>query len=93
LAVRDPSRPTSDGTLSGAAAQMRLVKVMRNLGPVRLTGVSVIDLISNEAPKQLFFDEPYYDKQERLGETINSIVNKFGHSKIVRASMLKPKKK
>ncbi len=59
--------------------------------PIRLCGLSVSHLEDETSPRQLGFHEQTRKKSEELGKTLDSILDKFGDSVVMRASHTKPK--
>lgn len=86
---RSLGRPTLDGGEIGRVAQELLVKLLRSRpAPLRLTGVSVAELVQEQGPRQLSFDEPEQDRTRRLARTLDAITDKYGRAALVRASIL-----
>ena len=52
---------------------------------MRLCGISTTNLEPRDAPRQLLFDEASRAKGERLGDTIDTIADKFGKGVLKRA--------
>jgi DNA polymerase-4 len=80
------ARATSDGSVVGRLARELLAAVpaVESRG-VRLTGVSLSGLEPRDAPRQLTLEGPASERGEQLGETIDAIAARFGHSAIRRA--------
>jgi DNA polymerase-4 len=86
--------PTSDGGVLARTAIELLAKVPiedRKGMRVRLCGISAQSLEPRDAPRQLGFDEAARQKGERLGDTLDKVMAKFGNSAIKRA-ILVPRK-
>ena len=79
---------TSDGGVLSRTAIELLAKVPIEPARghrVRLCGISTTDLVPQDAPRQLGFDEAARAKGERLGETIDKVAAKFGKGSLKRA--------
>jgi DNA polymerase-4 len=92
---RSLPRATCDGGVLGRIAGELLAKLLRKKGALklRLTGVAAADLEPAQAPRQLTFDEPEHEQQERLAEVMDTITDRFGRDTLMRASTLDRRKK
>jgi DNA polymerase-4 len=84
-------RPTSDSMVIGGVARELLGRLLRDCGPVRLTGVTAAALVSVSAPQQLSFAEPAREQGEALGQALDQIAAKFGKGALVRGASLAEK--
>jgi DNA polymerase-4 len=84
-------RPTADGRVVGPVAVRLLenVPLIERRG-VRLTGVSLSNLVDRDAPRQLGFDDRAAEKSEKLGDTLDKIAEKFGRAAVKRAVHVEP---
>jgi DNA polymerase-4 len=84
-------RPTADGRLVGTTARALLAEVtdIERRG-VRLTGVSCSGLESEDAPRQLGFDEGSAERGEALGKALDKITARFGTGSVKRAVHVDP---
>jgi DNA polymerase-4 len=84
-------RPTADGRLVGTTARALLAEVadVERRG-VRLTGVSCSGLESEDAPRQLGFDEGSAERGEALGKALDKITARFGSGSVKRAVHVDP---
>jgi DNA polymerase-4 len=84
-------RPTADGRLVGTTARALLAEVtdVERRG-VRLTGVSCSGLESEDAPRQLGFDEDSAERGEALGKALDKIAARFGSGSVKRAVHVDP---
>ena len=84
-------RPTADGRLVGTTARALLAEVtdVERRG-VRLTGVSCSGLESEDAPRQLGFDEGSAERGEALGKALDKIAARFGTGSVKRAVHVDP---
>jgi DNA polymerase-4 len=85
---------SSDGGVLARVAIELLAKVPiedRKGARVRLCGISAQSLEPRDAPRQLGFDEAARARGERLGDTLDKVMAKFGKSAIKRA-ILVPRK-
>lgn len=66
-----------------------LLKELHRNEPIRLIGIRVDNLSSNEEKQISFFDTESEKRQEKLDETIDKLKEKYGYNKITRAGKMR----
>lgn len=87
------SRPTNISGEICSAAMRLLINNYSWDKPLRSVGIRAAELVCEKAPEQITMpeDEPGRDKTEKLERCIDGIRARFGHSAIIRGTVLKDK--
>ena len=71
----------------------RLIRELEEHIPVRLIGIRIDNLIEEKQKQLSFFETNDNEKQEKIDEVLDSLKQKYGYNKIIRAREMKIQEK